>query len=161
MDSSNLVPITQDMIDRLVALKNKVSLSYAELYQYGKKHTHNKVFIETPDSLPQKWVSGRVKATDIDYYNAIIETLESIPEFHRGRFFSINETIAISDDFRERLQAFVDKPRQLSMKKILQYTDAPKELTPATISQIISGRNSGTTKEYYEYLERLISDSNS
>ena len=116
------IPVTKAMIDRLVTLNKKTCCSFSYLYKYGKTYTGHAVFTQTPDTLPQMWINGKVKTAHRDYYDAIIGTYENIPKFHRGEFLFRNADI--SDEFRARLEVFVNKKRQLSLKKILSYSHA-------------------------------------
>lgn len=157
-DSSKYVPVTQEMIDRLLELKNKTRTGFHTLYKYGKLNTNHDVFRETTNTLPNMWVIGQSKTVSIEHYNAIVTTYENLPESNWGNCGF--EKTPVTEDFRKKLDGFISKPRGLSIKKVLLYTNAPDRLTPALISNIANGKTLSINIEYAEYLNQLMADQN-
>lgn len=154
LDKSKYVPITQNMIDRLLQLKKETGCGFQSLYKYGKNHTDHEVYKETTDTLPHHWVIGTTKTLNIEYFNSIVSTYESLPEDQKRRWGVGNKEV--SEDFRDSLKAFIDKPRNLSLAKTLKYSNAPQGLSPATIGKIANGKILSIDPEYKEYLEKLL-----
>jgi len=153
-ETSKHVHVTQGMINQLLELKKKTGVGYHVLYKYGKDNTEHKVFTETTDTLPNMWVIGRVKKVNIEYFNSIIETYKNIPECRKSGCKLNN--IEVTNELRSALKCFVDKPRNLSLKKIIQYTNSPDKMTPTTISNIVNGKTSRISQEHFDYLENLV-----
>lgn len=159
LDKSKYVPITQEMIDQIIELKTQTRTGFHALYKYGKRFTKHEVFKETTNTLPNMWVIGKSKSVNIEHYNAIIETYENIPESHRGNCGS--KKVPVAESFRIKLEQFINRPRSLSIAKLLLYTNAPDRLSPALISNIINEKTLSINIEYAEYLNHLISDQKS
>ncbi len=157
-DNSKLVPVTQEMIDKLLELKKKTGVGYHALYKYGKSHTNHNVFVETTEILLNIWANGKSKTVNIDHYNSIIDTYENIPQRHKGGW-KLND-IPVTDELRLQLKTFVDKPKNLSIKKILQYSDSPDKLSPTDISNIINGRTMNIRQDHLDFLNQLITAKN-
>lgn len=152
-DKTRIVPITDEMLNKLLDLKEATGRGYHALYTYGRKQTDHEVFKKTTLQLPYSWAKGLTKTLNIDYYNAIVETYQSIPRNSaKHRIVSLQ----VPDSFKDDLERFVNKPRQLSLKKILEYADAPKGINPVMICHVISGRKQSINAEHLDFLKRLI-----
>lgn len=151
---SKEVPLTKDMIESLVALKNKACIGYEDLYRYGKAHTEHEVFKATSYTLPQQWASGNVKTVDMEFYKTIVETFESIPALSRRVEKIQNEPI--TEEFYTALKGFIDQPRQLSINKIFTLSETPAGLTPRTISRILKRHQKSIQPDHLKFLLKLI-----
>lgn len=152
-DKTRIVPITDEMLNKLLDLKEATGYGFHALYTYGAKKTSHEVFQRTTYSLPYSWIKGYVKTANFDDYNEIIQTYESIPENSIGKQIGV---IEVSESLHLELKQFIDQPRQLPLKKLLAYSDAPKGLTSVLIGRIANKKIKATKPEYIDFLERLV-----
>jgi len=165
-DFKNHIPITQKMIDDLLALKLEKKCGYQALYRYGLEHTEHEVFRVTTDTVPHHWVIGNTKNANINYYNQIIQTYKSIPDKYELKLPSARTGISyrrstinhvpVPPYLREKLTDFINTPRQLSLGKVLKLTGAPEDLKLVTLSNIARGRTNSLHSSHLEYIKTLL-----
>ena len=152
-DKDEIVPFTKEMSEKLVLLQKETGWGSRTLHNYGVKNDLGEVFDQTTWGTIENWRRGDVKTLNINHYQKIIETYESLPRslwktstWEAGR-------IAIDDALKEKINFIIEKTPNIQLR--LKYLNAPKTLTSSSLRSSSEGKKKSLKKEEIEFLEYL------
>lgn len=157
---SEQIPLTDDMKKELLALRQKTGWGGRKLFSYGRKQKLHPAFETSTFGTLNGWLQGTAKSANKEVYDAVLIAYQSIPvdlyvtsdrrtKMNRGE-------IAVPIDLREALGAFLERPSQLSIKKILELHKAPKKLSENRLAGIASGKYMSIMPEHAAFIRKLI-----
>jgi hypothetical protein len=172
---------TKEHKQRLLTLKDVTGFSSCKLYQYGQEFTEHAVFKNTTESMLSGWFFLSVETVKVEDYKAILDVYLMIfnDQFENKilrlqkleyRLVSAYErlstpqstqpkqpiNIPITDEFRQEIKSFFEAPRQLTMSKLLAYSNAPKGLTSAKLKSIVLGTAHTLKAPQLAFLEKIM-----